>query len=229
MQWLSLILNAEEILDPCCMCRTLASRAGLFTSIVSKPQYLIYAVLISPIFKPGLHPQPAFGALTWFTEIVFVKVCVCVCVCVCVRTYLSIYLPTYVCPYAPTWEKLLNNGKSSLYVRSKSEMKSVLNFCTGELCSEVVSFRRTEIRVWQLSSDFANYLPFEVFRRLTTEKQWCRPRTLPGIAYRFELKGGVSLTYANKNEEQLWGFVERICGEKCDSQTIKQFRRYFCA
>ena len=25
----------------------------------------------------------------------------------------------------------------------------------------------------------------------------------PGIAYRFELKGGVSLTYVNENEEQL--------------------------
>ena len=82
-------------------------------------------------------------------------------------------------------------------------MKSALNFCTGELRSEVVSFWRTEIRVWQLSSDFVNYLPFEVFRCLTAEKQWCRSPTLPGIAYRFELKGGVSLTYANENEEQL--------------------------
>ena len=70
-------------------------------------------------------------------------------------------------------------------------MKSVLNFYTGARCSEVVSFRRTEIWVWRLSSDFVNYLPFEVFRRLTTEKQRCRPRTLPGIAYRFELKGGM--------------------------------------
>ena len=59
-------------------------------------------------------------------------------------------------------------------------MKFVLNFCTGQLCSEVVSFRQTEIRVWRLSSDFVNYLPFEVFRRLTTDKQRCRPRTLPG-------------------------------------------------
>ena len=82
-------------------------------------------------------------------------------------------------------------------------MKSVLNFCTGELCSEVVSFWQTEILVWQLSSDFVNYLSFEVFRHLTTEKQQCRPCTLPGIAYHFELKGGVSLTYANENEEQL--------------------------
>ena len=82
-------------------------------------------------------------------------------------------------------------------------MKSVLNFCTSQLCSEVVSFRQTEIRVWRLSSDFINYFLFEVFRHLTTEKQWCRPRTLPGIAYRFELKGGVSLTYTNENEEQL--------------------------
>ena len=77
-------------------------------------------------------------------------------------------------------------------------MKSVLNFCIGELCSEVASFRRIEIRVWQLSSD---YLPLGVFRHLATEKQWCRPRILPGIAYHFELKGGVSLTYANENEE----------------------------
>ena len=82
-------------------------------------------------------------------------------------------------------------------------MKSVLNFCTGELCSEVVSFSWTEIRVWRLSSDFVNYLPFEVFRHLATEKQRCRPRTLPGIVYCFKLKGGVSLTYANENEEQL--------------------------
>ena len=79
-------------------------------------------------------------------------------------------------------------------------MKSVLNFCTGELCSEVVSFQRIEIRVWRLSSD---HLPLGVFRRLATEKQRCRPRTLPGIAYHFELKGGVSLTYAKENEEQL--------------------------
>ena len=79
-------------------------------------------------------------------------------------------------------------------------MKSVLNFCTGKLCSEVVSFRWTEIRVWRLSSD---YLPLEVFRHLGNEKQWCRPRTLPGIAYRFELKGGISLMHANENEEQL--------------------------
>ena len=82
-------------------------------------------------------------------------------------------------------------------------MKPALNFCTGELCCEVVSFRRTEIRVWRLSSDFVNYFPFEVFRYLTTEKQRCRPRTLSGIAYRFELKGDVSLAYANNNEEQL--------------------------
>ena len=82
-------------------------------------------------------------------------------------------------------------------------MKSVLNFCTGELCSEVVPFCRTKIRVWRFSSDIVNYLPFEIFRHLATEKQWCRPCTLPGIAYHFELKGGVSLTYANENEEQL--------------------------
>ena len=46
------------------------------------------------IFKPGARPQPAEGwlwARAWFTEIVFLKV-----VCVC------IYLPIYVCPYAPT-------------------------------------------------------------------------------------------------------------------------------
>ena len=79
-------------------------------------------------------------------------------------------------------------------------MKSVLNFCTGKRCSEVVSFRQTEIRVWRLSSD---YILLEVFRHLATEKQRCRPRTLPGIAYHFELKGGVSLTCANENEEQL--------------------------
>ena len=82
-------------------------------------------------------------------------------------------------------------------------MKSVLNFCTGELCSEVVSFWQTEIQVWRLSPDFVNYLPFEVFRHLTTEKPRSRPRTLPGIACHFELKGGVSLMYVNENKEQL--------------------------
>ena len=69
-------------------------------------------------------------------------------------------------------------------------MKSVLNFSTGKLCSDVVSFRRSEIRVWRLSSDFVNYLPFGFYRRLTTEKQLCRPRRLPGIAYPFELERG---------------------------------------
>ena len=92
------------------------------------------------VFKPGARPQPAEGRLwacAWFTEIVFVKVCVCT------------YLPIYLCLSVRTHvSKIVNNGKSSFYVRSKSEMKSVLNFCTGELCSEVVSFRRTEIRVW---------------------------------------------------------------------------------
>ena len=82
-------------------------------------------------------------------------------------------------------------------------MKSVLNFRTGKLCSEVVSFPRSEIRVWRLSSDFVNYLPFGFYRHLTIEKQLCRPHRLPGIAYPFELKGDISPTYANENEEQL--------------------------
>ena len=50
------------------------------------------------------------------------------------------------------------------------------------------------------AATFINYLPFEIFSSLTTEKQQYRPRTLPGIAYRFELKGGISLTYANENK-----------------------------
>ena len=69
-------------------------------------------------------------------------------------------------------------------------MKSVLNFRTGKLCSEVVSFRRSEIQVCRLSSDFVNYLPSGFYRRLTAEKQLCRPRRLPGIAYPFELERG---------------------------------------
>ena len=78
-----------------------------------------------------------------------------------------------------------------------------MKFVLKEVCSEVVPFRGTKIRVWRLFSGFVNYFPFEVFRHLTTEKQRCRPRTLPGIAYRFELEGGVSLAYVNENEEQL--------------------------
>ena len=117
----------------------------------------------------------------------------CVCVRACMRACLRACLRACVC--VPIYLSMFG-----FYVRRKSEMKSVLNFCTGELCSEVVSFQRTEIQVWRLSSD---YLPLEVFRSLTTEKQLCRPRTLPGIAYRFELKWGISLTYANENEEQI--------------------------
>ena len=89
-------------------------------------------------------------------------------------------------------------------------MKSVLNFCcTCELCSEVASFQRTEIQVWRLSPDFVNYLPFEVFSGLTTEK----PHTLPRIAYRFKLKGGVFLTYANENEEQFEALSREFVGK----------------
>ena len=69
-------------------------------------------------------------------------------------------------------------------------MKSVLNFCTGKLCSKVVSFWWSEIQVWRLSSDFVNYLPFGFYRCVTTEKQLCRPRRLPGIAYPFEFERG---------------------------------------
>ena len=82
-------------------------------------------------------------------------------------------------------------------------MNSVSNYYTDKLCSEVVSFWRSEIRMWRLSSDFVNYFPFRFYRRLPTEKQWCRPRRLPGIAYPFELERGVSPTYMNENEEQL--------------------------
>ena len=105
-------------------------------------------------------------------------------------------------------------------------MKSVLNFCTGELCSEMVSFWRTEIRVWRLSSD---YLPLEVFRRLATEKQRCRPRTLPGIAYRFELKGVHPLRTRTKMKSNFEVLLREFVGKKHVSHTIKQFRRYFCA
>ena len=89
-------------------------------------------------------------------------------------------------------------------------MKSVLNFRTSKLCSEVVSFRQSEIWVWQLSSDFVDYFPFGYYRRLTTEKQLCRPHRLPGIAYPFELERERIPTYANENEEQLRGFVENL-------------------
>ena len=82
-------------------------------------------------------------------------------------------------------------------------MKSVLNFHTGKLCSEAVSLRQSEIRVWRFSSDFVNYLPFGFYRHLTTEKQLCMPRRLPGIAYPIELERGHIPTYADENEEQL--------------------------
>ena len=48
-------------------------------------------------------------------------------------------------------------------------MKAVLNFHTGKLCSEVVSFWRSEIWVWRLSSDFVNNLPFGFYKHFTIE------------------------------------------------------------
>ena len=89
-------------------------------------------------------------------------------------------------------------------------MKSVLNFCTGELCSEVVSFRWTEIWVWRLSSDC---LPLEVFRHLATEKQRCRPRTLPGIAYCFELKGVYPLRMQTKMKSSFEALSREFVGK----------------
>ena len=54
-----------------------------FIKICCLGALLLDATFNFTIFKPGVCP---------FTEIVFVKVCVCV----------SIFLSTYVCPYAPT-------------------------------------------------------------------------------------------------------------------------------
>ena len=54
--------------------------------------------------------------MSWFTEIVFVKVCV----------YLYIYLS--ICLSVCTHVSKIINGKSSFYVRNKSEMKSVLTY-----------------------------------------------------------------------------------------------------
>ena len=135
--------------------------------------------------------------------------CKCVCVCVCVHS----------CAYTPTWVKSLN-GKSSLHVRSKREMKSVLNSHIGKLSSEVVSFWQSEIWVWWLSSNFVNYLPFRFYRHLTTEKQQCRPRRLPGIVYPFKLlKGVCPLDMQTKVKSSFE--VSRICRKKHDSHSLE--------
>ena len=92
------------------------------------------------------------------------KLCACACVCVCVPIYLCMFVRMHPCEQN-------HYDESSLHVKSKSELKSVLNFQKGVLCSEVVSFQRSEIRVWRLSSDFVNYLSFGFYRHLATEKQ----------------------------------------------------------
>ena len=109
-------------------------------------------------------------------------------------------------------------------------MKSVLNVRTGKLCSKVVSLQRSEIPVWQLSSDFVNYLPFRFYRHLITEKQLCRPRSLPGIAYPFELeRGHIPLRTRRKMKSSFEALLREFVEKKHNSQTIKQIRRYFCA
>ena len=70
------------------LCNVLGVQDCTFVFSV-KNTCILYWTRNDKVFKPGACPQPAkLWALTWFTEIVFVKVCVCVCVC----TYLSIYL-----------------------------------------------------------------------------------------------------------------------------------------
>ena len=89
----------------------------------------------------------------------------------------------------------------------------------------MVAFGRSEIWVWQLCSDFVNYLNFGFYWYITTGKQQYMPCSLPGIAYPFKLKGGVPCTYVNKKVGQPCGIVENLRG-KLDRQIIKQLRRY---
>jgi len=63
--------------------------------------------------------------------------------------------------------------------------------------------------------------PFGFYRHYTIEKQWYVPSKLPGMAYLFEWKGGISHTCVNENAGQPSGFVEKIYGEKHDIQIIK--------
>ena len=93
--------------------------------------------------------------------------CVCVCVCVCVRA--CVVFCVYLLPMFVHTHPCEQNHKS--------KMKSVLNFRTGKLCSKVISFRWSEIWVWQLFSE--------------------------GIVYPFKLEREHIPRYANESEEQL--------------------------
>ena len=125
------------------------------------------------------------------------------------------YLYLSVCTHVST----IINGESSLHIKSKNEINSVLNFRTGKLCSEVVSFWWSEIQVWQLSSNFVNFLPFGFYRCLTTEKHWCKPCRLPRIAYPFQLIGLCPLL----NTNEMKGSLREKLQKKCDSQTIRRY------
>ena len=67
----------------------------------------------------------------------------------------------------------------------------------------MISFWQAETWVTRLSLDSLIYFLFKFYRHLITEKHWYKPCRLPGIAYPFELKVGMSLTNVNENEEQL--------------------------
>jgi len=89
-------------------------------------------------------------------------------------------------------------------------MKFMLNFRKAKLCSEVVSFRWSEIRVWRLSAKVVNYLSFGFYCCYATEKQRYKLSRLPGIAYPFVRERGCVRTYAYENVGLPCGFVERI-------------------
>ena len=82
-----------------------------------------------------------------------------------------------------------------------------------------------EIRVKRVYKDAVKALPKGLDWRQTAEKQHSWPSRLLGIMNSFELKRERAHTYANENEEQLWGFSWRICIRKCYRRTIKQLRK----
>ena len=82
------------------------------------------------------------------------------------------------------------------------------------------SFWWSEIRMWQLSSDFVNYLSFRFYRHLTIGKQQCRPHRLPGIAYPFSWKG----VRPRRKRPKMKGSFE-LCRENLwEKSTIVKFK-----
>ena len=146
------------------------------------------------------------GAHAWFPEIVFRKVYVCLYVCMFVCIYcicLSFY--THV-------SKPFSWSLKAACIQS-IKVKESLYYTHAEVSSpsKACFFRNRKLGV----ATICRLLSQRLFRHPTTEKQHTRPHGSSGNAYLFFVKWAwpvltQTIVYANKNEEQLKGFAERI-------------------